>query len=192
MKSETVNPGLQSLKADLQREKEKTRFRNVFKSTVFMLVVAAAVAVLVSTIWFPVLRIFGKSMSPTVNEGNIVVTIKRSGFSAGEIIGFYYGNKLLIKRCIAGPGDWVDIKEDGTVVVNGEELDEPYIDEKAYGDCNIELPYQVPDGRYFVMGDNRATSVDSRNTAMGCIAEEQVVGKIILRIWPIGDIGAVN
>ncbi len=192
MKSETTNPGLQTLKADLQREKDKTRFRSVLKNTVFMLVVVAAIAVLVSTIWFPVLRIFGKSMSPTVNEGQIVVTFKGSGFGTGDIIGFYYGNKLLIKRCIAGPGDWVDIKEDGTVLVNNVELDETYIEAKAYGECNIELPYQVPDGRYFVMGDNRETSVDSRNTAMGCIAEEQVVGKIILRIWPIGDIGAVD
>ena len=131
-------------------------------------------------------------MTPTLQEGEIVVAVKGSSFQTGDIIGCWYGNKLLIKRYIAGPGDWVNITEDGTVFVNEVELNEPYLEEKALGDCNIDLPYQVPDSRYFVIGDHRATSVDSRNTTVGCIAEEQVIGKIIFRIWPLTEFGRLD
>lgn len=178
------------------RERERLRYRRRYsrtlKSTVAVLVVVAAAAVLVATLWMPVLRIYGTSMSPTLTDGQIVVTLKGSKFEPGELVAFYYGNKLLIKRVIAGPADWVDLDESGSVFVNGDLLDEPYLTAKAFGETNIELPYQVPDGRYFVMGDNRATSVDSRTTALGCVADDQIVGRVVFRIWPFSSFGAVR
>ena len=185
-------PELNELKAELQREHYKLRYRSVLRSTIYTLIVVAAVAVLVATIWMPVLQIYGSSMSPTLGEGNIVVSVKGSDFEQGDLVAFYLGNKILVKRCIAGPGQWVDIDEDGTVYVDGEALDEPYLTEKSLGDCNIELPYQVPDNRYFCMGDHRSASVDSRNTAVGCVAEEQIVGRIVFRVWPLPDFGTLG
>lgn len=185
-------PTTQQLELEIKRVRYKHRYRTVLKSTIYMLITVAAVAILVATLWLPVLQIYGNSMTPTMQNGDIVFSLKSSGFEQGDVVAFYYNNKILVKRVIAGPADWVDIAEDGTVYVNGELLDEPYIDEKAYGDTNIELPYQVPDGKVFVMGDHRSTSVDSRNTAVGCVAEEQVVGKIIFRIWPLQKIGPMQ
>ena len=185
-------PELNELKAELQREHYKLRYRSVLRSTIYTLIVVAAVAVLVATIWMPVLQIYGSSMSPTLGEGDIVVSVKGSDFEQGDLVAFYLGNKILVKRCIAGPGQWVDIDEDGTVYVDGKALDEPYLTEKSLGDCNIDLPYQVPDNRYFCMGDHRSTSVDSRNTAVGCVAEEQIVGRIVFRVWPLPDFGTLG
>ena len=128
----------------------------------------------------------------TLTEGNIVVSVKGSDFEAGDLIAFYLGNKILVKRCIAGPGQWVDIDEEGNVYVDGELLDEPYLKEKAYGDCDIDLPYQVPDNRWFCIGDHRSTSVDSRSTSVGCVANEQIVGRIVFRIWPLTEFGVLN
>lgn len=182
---------IDQLKQELARERYKRRYRNVLRSTVFTMTVVAAIAVLVATIFMPVLRIYGKSMTPTLNEGEIVVSVKGSAFSRGSVVGLYVGNKLLVKRVIAGPGQWVNIARDGTVTVDGKELKEPYLTEKAYGDVNIDLPYQVPDGRYFVMGDHRSTSQDSRNLTVGCIAEEQIVGRIVFRIWPLNRLGPI-
>ena len=142
-------------------------------------------AVLVATLWLPVLQIYGSSMTPTLEEGDIVVSIKSKTYETGDIVEFYYNNKILIKRVIAGSGDWVDLDEDGTVYVNGEKLDEPYVKDKAFGECDLELPYQVPESRIFVMGDHRSVSVDSRSKAVGCVAEEQIVGKLVCRIWPL-------
>jgi signal peptidase I len=130
-------------------------------------------------------------MAPTLSDGNIVVSVKETRFKPGEVVAFYYNNKILVKRAIAEAGDWVDIDDGGNVYVNNVLLKEPYITEKAFGDCNIELPYQVPEGRIFVMGDNRAVSIDSRNTAVGCVAEEQIVGKIVYRVWPLTGLGKV-
>ncbi|MGN1001972.1 MAG: signal peptidase I [Oscillospiraceae bacterium] len=185
-------PSVEQLRAELGRERYKRRYKRVLRSTVYTLVVVAAVAVLVATIWMPVLQIYGASMTPTLNEGDIVVSVKGSQFEQGDLIAFYLGNKILVKRCIAGPGQWVDIDEEGNVSVDGKPLNEPYLTEKALGDCNITLPYQVPESRYFCMGDHRATSVDSRNTAVGCVAEEQIVGKIVFRVWPLPDFGALK
>ena len=154
--------------------------------------VVAAVAVLVATIWMPVLQIYGASMTPTLNEGDIVLSVKGSDCELGDLVAFYMGNKILAKRCIAGPGQWVDIDADGNVYVDGELLDEPYLTEKALGDCDIALPYQVPDNRYFCMGDHRSTSVDSRSTTVGCVSDEQIVGKIVFRVWPLPDFGTLR
>ena len=180
------------LEAELKRVKYKRSYRRVLRSTVYTLVVVAAVAVLVATLWMPVLQIYGSSMTPTLNEGEIVVSIKGADFEQGDIVGFYYGTKLLVKRYIAGPGQWVDIDEDGNVYVDGELLDEPYLTEKAFGDCDLELPYQVPENRYFLMGDHRETSVDSRSSVVGCVAEEQIVGKIIFKVWPLSEFGSLK
>ena len=179
----------------IERERKRLRYRRRYgrtlKSTIAVLIVVAAAAVLVATLWMPVLQIYGASMVPTLEDGQIVVSVKSNRFEPGDIVAFYQGNKLLIKRFIAGPADWVDIDTDGNVSVNGKLLDEPYIVQKAYGETNIELPYQVPDKRYFLMGDNRDVSVDSRNTAVGCVADEQIVGKVVFRIWPLSQFGPV-
>ena len=185
-------PSAEQLEAELKREKYKRRYHSVLRSTIYTLITVAAIAVLVATLWLPVLQIYGSSMTPTLRDGEIIFSVKTADLEPGDIVAFYYNNKILVKRVICGPGDWVNIDEDGTVYVNEVRLKEPYLAEKALGDCNIELPYQVPDGKIFVMGDHRSTSVDSRNTAVGCVAQEQIVGKIIFRIWPLNRIGTVD
>ena len=185
-------PTLEELKGELERENYKKRYYGVLRSTVYTLIVVAAIAILVATIWMPVLQIYGSSMTPTLVEGDIVVSIKGSEFESGDLVSFYLCNKILVKRCIAESGQWVDIDEDGNVYIDGELLEEPYVAEKALGDCNIKLPYQVPDKRYFCIGDHRATSTDSRNTVVGCVSEEQIVGKIVFRIWPLRSFGGLN
>lgn len=185
-------PTVQQLDAELKRVRYRRDYRRVLRSTVYTLITVAAVAVLVATIFLPVLRIYGSSMAPTLDEGEIVVAVNSTDLQQGDVLAFYYNNKILVKRVIAGPGSWVDIDADGTVYVDGVALEEPYISEPAFGDCNIELPYQVPDGRYFVMGDHRSVSVDSRNTAVGCVAGEQIVGKIVFCVWPLDTFGSVS
>jgi len=186
------HPSSLEVEKELKREQYKNRYRRTLKSTIFMLITAAAVAVLVATLWLPVLQIFGASMAPTLQEGDIVVSVKSSSMEQGDIVAFYYGNKVLIKRYIAGPGDWVDILEDGTIFVNGVELDEPYIEEKSLGICDLEFPFQVPDQCYFLVGDQRDTSVDSRHSNVGCIADENIVGRIVYRVWPFKAAGSVK
>lgn len=182
-------PEVEQLEAELARVKYRTRYKAVMKSTVYTLIVVAAIAVLVATIWTPVLQIYGSSMTPTLAEGDIVVAVKGTELEHGDLMAFYLGNKILVKRYIAGPGQWVNIDDDGNVYVDGELLDEPYLVEKSFGDCNLDLPYQVPESRYFCMGDHRATSADSRHTEVGCVAEEQLVGKIVFRVWPFSGFG---
>ena len=185
-------PEIGELQAELKRERYKFRFVRVLKSTVYTMIVVAAFAVLVATLWLPVLQIYGSSMTPTLEEGQIVISIKSKDFKQGDLVAFYIGNKILVKRVIAGPADLVSISEDGTVRVNSVDLDEPYVSEKALGECDLEFPYQVPESRYFLMGDHRETSIDSRSSAVGCIAGEQVVGKIVYCVWPLSDFGPLN
>lgn len=185
-------PTTEQLEGELKRVRYKSRYRSVLRSTIYSLITVAAIAVLIATLWLPVLQVYGNSMTPTLQNGEIFFTVKMSEFEPGDIISFYYNNKILIKRVIARSGEWVNMDADGNVYVNETLLDEPYLDEKAFGDCNIELPYQVPEGRVFVMGDHRSTSVDSRNSAVGCVAQEQIVGKILFRVWPLEKFGWVQ
>lgn len=185
-------PDLSLLEAELEREQYKNSFGQVLKSTVFSLLVVAAVSVLIAVLLLPVLQISGTSMTESLQDEDIVVALNSKKYKTGDIIAFYYNNNILVKRVIAAAGDWVNIDTDGNVYVNDELLDEPYISEKALGDCNIALPYQVPDGRCFVMGDHRATSIDSRNTAVGCVSNDMVIGKILVRVWPPSGLGIVR
>ena len=183
---------LEDLESELRRVRRKGSYFSTMRATIFVLIVVAAATILVATLWLPVLKIYGNSMTPTLEESDIVFSIKSKQFETGDIIAFYSGNKLLVKRCIAGPTDVVDIDENGTVSVNGQVLDEPYVSEMAKGDCNIELPYQVPADRYFVLGDHRSTSSDSRSSTIGCILKEDIVGRIVFRIWPFDHMGKIE
>lgn len=184
--------GIKELRQELRRVKYNNKFAATLFNTVGTLVVVAAAAILVANLWLPILKVTGTSMSPTLQEGQVLMASKGHDFKTGDVIAFYYNNKILVKRVIAMPGDWVNISEDGTVYVNDIAIDEPYLNEKALGDCNIELPYQVPESKIFVMGDNRSVSLDSRNTAIGCVSEEQVVGRIAFAIWPLSKIGKID
>ena len=175
--------------AEMKRVRYKKNFRKTIIATINSLIVVAAVSVLVSLLFLPVLRVTGTSMTPTLYNDELVICNKRSNYEQGDMIAFYFNNKILLKRVIGLPGDWIEITEDGTVFVNGEELEEPYIDEKALGECDIEFPYQVPESRIFVMGDHRTTSVDSRTSMVGCIADEYIIGRLIFRVWPFEEIG---
>ncbi|MEE1262437.1 signal peptidase I, partial [Ruminococcus sp.] len=185
-------PTTEQLETELKYEKGKKEHSRFIRNTIFALITVAAVTVLISTLFLQVLQIYGSSMTPTLYEGNIVVSVKGSGFERGDIISFYYNNKILVKRAIAFEGDFVDFDKDGNLYVNNKKLDEPYVSDKSLGECDIELPYQVPSGKIFVLGDHRATSVDSRSTVMGCVSEEQIVGKIWLRVWPLDLFGGVG
>ncbi|MGB4091228.1 MAG: signal peptidase I [Ruminococcus flavefaciens] len=182
-------PTAAQFEKEMKRLKYKQNFRNSVKSTVSALITIVAVAVILSTMLIPVLRVTGTSMTPTLQNDEYVLCSKVSTVKQGDIIAFYYNNRILLKRVIGVSGDVIDISDDGTVTLNDKVLDEPYISEKALGECDIELPYQVPENRLFVMGDHRSVSVDSRSTSVGCVAEENIVGKVMLRIWPLKEAG---
>jgi len=181
-------PSAGLIQAELKREKNRRRFWKIIKNTIYTLIIIAAIAVLITTLVLPVLQIAGTSMEPTLNNGDIVVLLKTSKLHYGDLCGFSYSNKILIKRVIAMPGDTVVIDESGNVIVNGEVLDEPYITDKGLGECDIEFPFTVPENTYFLMGDHRSTSIDSRSTVIGCIPTEQIVGKLFFRVWPLSDL----
>lgn len=185
-------PRAADLEALVNRIRYEKRFRSSIINTLMTLVVVAAAAILIAILVLPILRIYGQSMSETLDNGDIVVSVKTADLETGDIVAFYYNNTILVKRVIGQSGDWIDIAKDGTVSVNQQELEEPYLDKKAYGEIDIKLPYQVPEGRTFVMGDNREISIDSRTVMIGCISEEQIVGKIIYRVWPLNKIGGIK
>lgn len=185
-------PTLEMIEAELKKEQHKDKYRKTLRSTVYALIIVAAATVIIALLLLPVLQITGSSMTETLQNGDIVITLNGSGYKTGDIVAFYYNNNILVKRVIASAGDWVDIDEEGNVSVNEKKIDEPYISEKSLGYCDINLPYQVPEGRNFLMGDHRETSMDSRASDIGCISDDMVVGKIIFRIWPLKDIGFVD
>lgn len=187
-----IGPTTEQIRHELERVRHRKIFANTLRSTIFILIVVSATAVLIAVLLLPVLRIYGNSMNDTLDEGDIVVAVKGGNFDTGDVIAFYYNNKLLVKRVIGREGDWVDIDESGNVYLNQNLLEEPYLESKAYGETNITLPYQVPEARLFVLGDNRDVSIDSRNTTVGCITDEQIAGKIIFRVWPLDKIGIIK
>ena len=180
-------PEIEVLQKERRRELYKRRFHRVLRSTVNALIVVAAVAALIATLVFPVLQIAGTSMEPNLNDGDIVLLAKTDKLETGDLCAFYYSNKILIKRVIATPGDYLWIEPDGTVFLNGTELDEPYLTDKAMGECDVSFPYQVPENAFFMMGDQRATSIDSRSSVIGCISTDHIIGKILCRFWPLSE-----
>ena len=180
------------LQTEIDRVAYQRKFRDTLRSTIFILITAAAAAVLIATLVLPIFRIVGTSMSPTLDEGNIVLALKDKNVQQGDLVAFYYNNRVLVKRVIAKPGEWVSIDAAGNVYVNDRLLDEPYLKEKSLGSCDLEFPYQVPDGTVFVMGDHRDVSIDSRTKAMGCISKDEIIGKLWIRIWPLNQFGAVK
>ena len=185
-------PPTEEIRVAYERVSYAERLRKSIQSTTNTLIVVAAVAILVAMLFLPVLRIYGQSMNNTLVSGELVVSLKGASFETGDVVAFYYNNNILVKRVIANAGEWVDIDLDGNVYVNQQKVDEPYIKEKAYGEPNIDFPYQVPEDRIFVLGDNRAVSVDSRSSSIGCVSSEQIVGKIVFRIWPLNRIGPIR
>ena len=177
-------PTTEELEIEYKRLSGKKKYNSALRSTITLLLFIAAVSILLSMFIFPVLQIYGSSMTPVLNDGELVVCLKTNNLEQGDLVAFYYNNKILVKRLIANSGEWVDMDQEGNVYVNNILLDEPYVDEKALGDVDIEFPYQVPEGKYFFMGDHRSISIDSRNTTIGCISDEQIIGKLICKIYP--------
>lgn len=191
-KKDVYRPTSAAIEEEIRFRKRRKSFWRILATTLFTLMCVAAAAILLATQFFPTLKIYGSSMLPALQEGEVAVSVKSSSFKTGDVVAFYYNNKLLVKRVICGPGDWFNMQEDGTVYVNGNRLDEPYIEELNFGQCDLELPYQVPEEHYFLMGDQRESSVDSRLSQVGCISREQIVGRIVFCVWPLGSIRAVS
>ena len=178
-------PTKKQVEAERKRYRRQKAYNKALGGTVYVLTIVAAVAVLIATLILPVLQIEGKSMEPALRNGDIVLLVKTTRFDHGDLCGFTWNNKLLIKRVIGVPGDWIEIASDGTVYLNGEKLDEPYVQQKAFGECDLEFPFQVPQEQYFVIGDMRESSIDSRNTLIGCLPKDQIVGRVFFRVWPL-------
>lgn len=180
---------VENIEKELERLSYQNRFLKSLKETLFILITVAATAVLIANFFVPILQIYGGSMAPTLHNKDIVLTVKNEDISRGDIVGFYYNNKILVKRVIALPGEWVTVGEDGIVTVDGEELRESYVEELSLGHADITFPYQVPEGQFFVLGDHRSVSVDSRNEVVGSVSEEQIIGKLVYRLWPLNSLG---
>ena len=185
-------PTLAQLEAELARRKHKKAYNKAIRGTVWTLIVVAAAAIICVNYFISVLQVQGDSMSPTLQNGEILVTVRTENFQPGDLVAFYYGNKILLKRVVASPGDWVDIDEQGNVSINGTPLDEPYLTEKSLGVTDLTYPYQVPESRYFVLGDHRSVSVDSRCSVIGTVGKEQVIGRAVFRVWPFAEFGSLN
>lgn len=187
-----IIPDTESIRQAYEKVSYADRLRKSIISTTNILIVVAAMAILVAMLFLPVLRIYGESMNETLSSGELVVSVRGAKFKTGEIIAFYYNNNILVKRVMANAGDWVDMDLQGNVYVNNKLIDEPYITEKAFGEPDIDFPYQVPDDRVFVLGDNRDVSIDSRYRSVGCVSSEQIVGKIVFRVWPLTKLGPLH
>ena len=185
-------PSTEEVKAERERLAYRSRYTRVLRSTIYALVVVAAVAVLLATLFLPVLQVSGDSMNPTLQDKDVIVLVKSGSLKTGDLCGFYWQNKLLLKRVVGLPGDIISLDENGVVTVNGTVLDEPYVDELALGECDIKFPYQVPENRYFVLGDHRATSIDSRSSVIGCVEKNQIVGKVFIRVWPLSSFSLIH
>lgn len=187
-KREVSLPTKNQVETERKRYRRRKAYNKALRGTVYVLTIVAAVAVLIATLVLPVLQIEGTSMEPTLSNGDIVLLTKTTRFDRGDLCGFTWNNKLLIKRVIGLPGDWIEIDTDGNIFINGDKLKEPYVEHKALGECDLEFPFQVPQEQYFVIGDMRESSIDSRNSLIGCIPKEQIVGKVFFRIWPFKNI----
>jgi len=185
-------PSSDQIAGELKTRRRNRRILSIIGSTIGALLTVAAIVVLLATFLFPTLRIYGTSMTPTLKEGEIVLSVKSPTYDTGEVIAFYYNNKILVKRVICGPGDWFNMQNDGTVYINNVKIDEPYVSELGFGSCDIELPFQVPEDQYFVMGDQRTTSIDSRMAQVGCVPVDRIVGRVLLRVWPLPDFAVIE
>lgn len=184
-------PSVDELKKELKRENRKKEYRNVLRNTLIVVVSVAALAVLISSFYVTVLKVTGDSMTPTLETGQIVIAQNSQEFEAGEMLAFYYNNKVLVKRVIGSPGDWVNIDANGRVSVNGIELEETYASDLSLEPTDIEFPYQVPENRWFVLGDHRSVSIDSRSSVVGCVTKEQLIGKVVFRVFPFDTFGSL-